>query len=85
MVMPAVLTGSVTPTSGTIPAPILPVTVSIGGVPAVTTYAGEAPALVAGVLQVNAIVPANVAVGNQTLIVSVGGIASPAVVMVAVK
>jgi len=40
---------------------------------------------VAGVLQVNAVVPANIAAGNQTVIVSVGGIASPAVVTVAVK
>jgi uncharacterized protein (TIGR03437 family) len=85
MVTPAVLTGSVTTTTPPIPKPILPVTVSIGGVPAVVNYGGEAPALVAGVLQVNAVVPANVAVGNQTLIVSVGGIASPAVVTVAVK
>jgi uncharacterized protein (TIGR03437 family) len=85
VVTPAVATGSVTTTTQPIPKPILPVTVSIGGVPAVTTYAGEAPALVAGVLQVNAVVPANIAAGTQTLIVSVGGIASPAVVTVAVK
>jgi uncharacterized protein (TIGR03437 family) len=83
VVTPAVPTGSVT--SPPFPKPILPVTVTIGGVPAVTNYAGEAPSLVAGVLQVNAVVPANIAAGNQTVIVSVGGIASPAVVTVAVK
>ncbi len=82
---PASPTGSVTPTSGTIPKPTLPVTVTIGGVPAVTNYAGEAPALVAGVIQVNAVVPLNIAPGNQLVVVSVGGIASPAVVTAAIK
>ena len=84
-VTPAVPTGSVTPVSGTFPQPILPVTVTIGGVPAVTNYRGEAPGLVAGVIQVNAIVPANIGTGPQTVVITVGGINSPAVVTVAIK
>jgi uncharacterized protein (TIGR03437 family) len=84
-VTPAVPTGSVTPTSGTIPKPVLPVTVTIGGMEAVINYAGEAPGLVAGVIQVNAVVPLNIAPGNQIVVVSVGGVPSPAVVTAAIK
>ena len=41
-----------------LPKPLLPVSVQIGGLPAQVLYAGAAPTLVAGVLQVNCIVPA---------------------------
>jgi uncharacterized protein (TIGR03437 family) len=40
-----------------LPKPQLPVTVQIGGVNAQVNYAGAAPGLVAGVLQVNVVVP----------------------------
>jgi len=43
-----------------LPAPVLPVTVSIGGQPAALVYAGAAPDEVAGVMQVNARIPAGV-------------------------
>lgn len=41
-----------------------PVTVTIGGQPAVVSYQGAAPGLVAGVLQINAQVPAGIAPGS---------------------
>lgn len=41
-----------------LPQPVLPVSVKIGGLPAQVLYAGAAPGLVSGVLQVNCIVSA---------------------------
>jgi uncharacterized protein (TIGR03437 family) len=56
----------------TYPKPVLPVSVTIGGVAAEVLYAGAAPSLVAGVMQVNARVPAGVASGDQPVVVTVG-------------
>lgn len=59
-----------------------PVTVKIGGITALTTYAGVAPGLAAGLYQVNAIVPAGVTPGDQVpVLLSVAGHSSPAVTM----
>ena len=59
-----------------LPAPLLPVSVSIGGQPAVVNFAGSAPTLV-GLMQVNAQIPAGVAPGNTvSVLVNVGGAAS---------
>jgi uncharacterized protein (TIGR03437 family) len=66
------------------PTPVLPVSVTIGGVNAVTVYAGAAPDLVAGVLQVNAYIPAGLQ-GNQPVVLTVGNTASPAGITVALK
>lgn len=41
--------------SGTAPKPVLPVSVPIGGKTAAVQYAGGAPGLVAGVMQVKAV------------------------------
>ena len=83
---PASATGSVTPGVGTtFPKPNAPVTVTIGGQQAQVTYAGEAPGLIAGVLQVNAIVPASIGTGNQPIVLTVGGVSTTAVVTVNVK
>ncbi|MBI3697004.1 MAG: IPT/TIG domain-containing protein, partial [Acidobacteria bacterium] len=49
--------------AGTFPKPLLSVSVKIGGLDADILYAGAAPGLVAGVLQVNAKVPDGVASG----------------------
>ena len=50
------------PADGTIttlpePVPALPITVDIGGQPAQIIYAAEAPSLVSGVIQINAVIP----------------------------
>ncbi len=58
------------------PAPQLPVSVLIGGQPAQTTWVGEAPGCVAGVLQVNAAVPASVGAGAVSITVRVGNVVS---------
>jgi uncharacterized protein (TIGR03437 family) len=81
---PAGVTGSVTQSNTK--TPVLPVTVTIGGTAAVVQYAASPPGEIAGVLQVNAVVPQSVAPGSAVPItVSVGGIASQANVTIAVK
>ena len=53
--------------------PVLLVTATIGGVDADVQYAGSAPGLVSGVMQVNLLIPANAPVGaNVPIIVNVG-------------
>jgi uncharacterized protein (TIGR03437 family) len=50
-------------TADNLPVPMLPVSVQIGGIDAPVSYAGGAPSLVEGVLQVNAQVPAGISSG----------------------
>lgn len=52
-----------------LPRPALPVSVQIGGVPADVLYAGAAPQLVAGMLQVNARVPDTASTGSAAPVV----------------
>ncbi len=54
------------------PAPIAPVTVQIDGKPAVVQYAGTAPEDVAGILQVNAVVPADATAGDVPVVLQIG-------------
>ncbi|HKD09961.1 MAG TPA: IPT/TIG domain-containing protein [Bryobacteraceae bacterium] len=62
------------------PAPLQYVNVTIGGLPAAVAYAGAAPTLVAGVMQVNVQIPSGVPSSNSVpVVVNVGGVASPAV------
>jgi len=71
---PAVPTGSVTSAVGpTFPKPLANVAVNIGGIPAQIMYAGEAPGLVSGALQINAVVPLGVGSGPQTVDLTIGG------------
>jgi uncharacterized protein (TIGR03437 family) len=59
------------------PKPIANVSVTIGGQPAFVQYAGAAPTLVAGVLQVNAVVPSNITTGASVpVVLTVGGVSS---------
>jgi endo-1,4-beta-xylanase len=53
-------------------------TVTIGGVDCPVSYAGPAPGLVAGALQVNVRVAANVPAGEQLVVLQIGGAASQA-------
>jgi len=63
----------------------LPVSVMIGGVSAIVVYAGGAPGLVAGVLQVNCIVPHSIQPGaSVAVILTVGSMSSPPGVELAV-
>jgi uncharacterized protein (TIGR03437 family) len=67
------------------PKPLTPVTVTIGGQPADVVYYGAAPQAVAGLLQVNAKVPDNIAAGNQDVIIQVGTAKSQTGLTVAVQ
>jgi uncharacterized protein (TIGR03437 family) len=61
-------------------------TARIGGVPATVAYAGVAPGIVAGVLQINVTIPAGVSRGSPvSLDVTVGGVTSQSGVTVAVQ
>jgi uncharacterized protein (TIGR03437 family) len=52
--------GDGTISSAPAPVPQLQVTVTIGGMPAEVRYAGAAPGLAAGVIQINAVIPAGI-------------------------
>ncbi|MGA2272114.1 MAG: hypothetical protein ABSH00_01070 [Bryobacteraceae bacterium] len=74
------------PPAGVLPLPVLqPVTVTIGGKPANSNYAGGAPGIVQGVMQVNAQIPSGLPAGNAAVVVTVGNIQSQAGVTVAVS
>ncbi len=81
---PAGITGSVT--KSTTITPVLPVAVTIGGIPAAIEYAGSAPGEIAGVLQVNAVVPQGTAPGPSVpVVLTVGGATSQPGVTIAVN
>ncbi len=66
------------------PKPKQPVVVRIGGVNAEILYAGAAPSLVAGVMQINVRVPANAPDGAVPIQILEGNAESPAGVTVAI-
>jgi uncharacterized protein (TIGR03437 family) len=68
------------------PQPMLPVSVTIDGLPATVIYAGAAPGLVAGVLQINVLVPANAyGATYDQVIVTIGDFVSPTAVTITVQ
>jgi uncharacterized protein (TIGR03437 family) len=74
------------PAAGELPKPVLPVSVRIGGLEAGVLYAGGAPGLVAGLLQVNARVPEGVSPGNSVpVILKVGAAESQPGITVVVQ
>jgi uncharacterized protein (TIGR03437 family) len=74
------------PASGVPPKPLLPVSVTIGGIAAEVLYAGGAPQLVAGVLQVNVRVPAAAPAGGAVPIqLTVGNASSQSGVTLALR
>jgi uncharacterized protein (TIGR03437 family) len=80
-----------TPADGAIssaspPAPQLPVTVTIGNQPAQVLYAADSPGLTAGVIQINAVIPAGIANNPQVPVTwSAGSYTSPAGTTIAIK
>jgi uncharacterized protein (TIGR03437 family) len=69
-----------------LPTPALPVSVTIGGAAAKVLYAGGAPGLVSGVVQINVQVPAGTAAGTSiAVVVTAGGKSSTADVTIAVQ
>jgi uncharacterized protein (TIGR03437 family) len=86
---PAGVTGKVTtvasPPLPLTPGPLLQPSVTIGGQPASWFFAGEAPGFVSGVMQLNVVVPTNIAAGDQPVVVIIGGTPSQQGVTVSVK
>jgi uncharacterized protein (TIGR03437 family) len=68
-----------------LPKPVLPVSVTIGGKAAAVSYSGGAPGAPAGLMQVNAGIPAGLAAGNAAVILQVGERSSPAGVTIAIS
>jgi len=67
---------------GALPRPVSPVSATIGGLPAEVLYAGAAPGLVAGVLQVNLKIPEALAPGLAVpVVLTVGNVKSPEVTL----
>jgi uncharacterized protein (TIGR03437 family) len=64
----------------------LPVTATIGGLPATVQYAGEAPGYTAGLQQINVLVPSRTPLGSAVpLQLMVGGVATQAEVTLAIR
>jgi len=73
------------PGAAPLPQPVAPITVTIGGQPAAVQYAGQAPAAVAGVIQINAQIPSGTQPGNAVpVVVQAGSVPTQAGVTVAV-
>jgi len=68
-----------------LPIPLLPVSVAIGGKSATIKYAGASLGTVAGITQVNAVVPSGLPAGNASVIVQAGSAASQGGVTIAVS
>ena len=74
------------PVSGTLPWTAQPYSATVGGVPATVTYAGGAPGFVMGLAQFNVQIPDGAPTGPSVqLAVTVGGVATPAGVTIAVQ
>jgi len=58
-----------------LPQPILPVTLTVGGLPATLSFVGS-PTWAVGITQINFTIPANAPLGPQPVVVTVGGVAS---------
>jgi endo-1,4-beta-xylanase len=63
----------------------LNVTAALGGIDCPVAYAGSAPGLIAGAVQINFQVPAGLGPGDQPLVVNVGGLTSQGGVTVTVQ
>ncbi len=72
--------------SDMLPTPILPISVQVAGIDAEVLYAGAAPGVISGVMQLNFRVPGTVIPSNEILVViRVGTFASSGRVTMAVK
>ena len=78
-------TGGGTLTNDTLPHLTLPVSATVGGAPAQVTYAGIAPGLVQGAMQVNVQIPTGVTPGPAVPIVLTVGQSMTNIVTVAVR
>jgi uncharacterized protein (TIGR03437 family) len=81
--VPAGITGGIT--GSTLPKPVASVSVTIGGVSAQVVYAGSAPVAVAGLFQVNVIVPNSVQSGSVPIVITVGPASSQSTATVSIQ
>ena len=79
------ITGRITPGTPPFTLPLLAPTVLVDGIPARVDFYGEAPTLIAGVLQINFVVPAGARAGERPLVVRMGGVDSQPGVTIAIK
>jgi len=85
LLSPSVADGTIIAATN-LPLSAAPISVTIGGQPATVSYQGAAPGLVAGVMQINAQVPASVTPGSAVPVtIGVGGAAGLNKVTMAVK
>jgi trimeric autotransporter adhesin len=75
--------GAITANATTVP--VLPIAVMIGGQPATVIFKGEAPGIVAGVLQLNVMIPPTVSSGVNQVSVTIGSNTSQPNLTVAVQ
>ena len=72
-IVPAGTTGCVTPGTPPFAKPVAqPITLTIGGQQATLSYAGEAPTLVCGAIQINATIPQSISSGPQPIVLTIG-------------
>jgi uncharacterized protein (TIGR03437 family) len=75
-------TGGGTLTTDALPLLTLPVTATVGGIPATVSYAGIAPGLVQGAMQVNVQIPSGVTPGPAVpIVITVGNAMSNSVTL----
>jgi uncharacterized protein (TIGR03437 family) len=67
---------AVTTSPSSLGKPSLPLSITVGGTPALIQFAGQAPGKF-GTVQVNFIVPPSTPLGDQQVVVTVGGVSSP--------
>jgi uncharacterized protein (TIGR03437 family) len=72
MTIPASVDGMIHPSVLPLPEPMLPVRVLVGGIEAEWSYAGSAPASVAGLMQINVKIPDGVDAGPVPVLVMIG-------------
>ena len=82
---PAGQDGAVNGNNGSLPAPLASVNLSIGGKATTANYIGAAPFTIAGVMQINALVPAGLPAGNAAVSITVGGVTTQGGVTIAVS
>jgi uncharacterized protein (TIGR03437 family) len=76
---PASVDGALAPTVQPFPTPVDTITATVGGFSAVVSYAGAAPGLVDGLLQVNLQIPTGVLPGTAEVILTSNTLSSPPV------
>ena len=76
---PVGMTGGLWPIAASLPALMLPVSVTIGGTNGKVLYAGSAPTLESGYFQMNVALPSGLQSSSANLVVTVGGSSSAAV------